>query len=439
MSIVKQEDTSLSVGDSSENPPEYKRQQPLVFFPTMGDQVPIRKAPVKPRPKKYQCTVENCTKAYTRPCLLEQHLRSHADERPFVCSKPECGKAFLRDSHLKAHMLSHSDKKPLSCSVCGKGFNTNQHLKRHVKVHFPGHVCTFEECGQAFKKQSQLRRHVSEVHEMSKLFPCVHEGCDKQFNNKSRREAHVAKNHSPFPQYHCGHEGCEEKLHTWSQLQNHIKNSHKKTPCQICGKPCSGPAGTAEHMKVHEQGDLVKKKEWHCAESECSMHAPVFDSRDRLSEHYQSVHGFVPNDLTSHDDNSNNNNSIDSIDSIESIESIERSRESLTRQPTMIERISGSGYENTGREIPCIVETCNYRFAREYDLQRHVISLHPEFGRDEPLSAATSSASSVASPPNNNDNHSHHENREVLRGYKVVKEIDNSTAIIDPMILNANA
>ena len=120
---------------------------------------------------EFACTYENCDKAFTRPCRLEEHIRSHTGSRPYKCTQdPEnCDKSFLRDSHLKAHIKAmHSKEKPYRCSFlippggegdrgafgfkrkasepvggdeggemkeCGARFSTNQHLKRHVESH----------------------------------------------------------------------------------------------------------------------------------------------------------------------------------------------------------------------------------------------------------------------------------------------------------------
>lgn len=99
------------------------------------------------RPKRYACTFPGCTKRYSRPCLTEQHMRSHFDERNFVCSFPRCGKSFLRNSHLTVHMLIHKKEKPHVCPHCGKGFNTGQQISRHLVAHRNNSIRTYEDGG----------------------------------------------------------------------------------------------------------------------------------------------------------------------------------------------------------------------------------------------------------------------------------------------------
>ena len=77
----------------------------------------------------HKCTV--CNKAFSRPWLLQGHLRSHTGQKPYLCTV--CKKSFADRSNLRAHMQTHSPSKNFQCSRCQKTFALKSYLNKHYE------------------------------------------------------------------------------------------------------------------------------------------------------------------------------------------------------------------------------------------------------------------------------------------------------------------
>jgi len=234
------------------------------------------------RPKKYKCEIENCGKCYSRPCLLEQHIRTHSNDRPFVCD--QCGKSFFRDSHLSVHLWTHSTDKPLKCKVCSKGFVTSQQLSRHLKTHPSEFKCPYE-CDKSFLTNQELSDHMLSEHVMNDIVDIV------SHQNKTEsliKDLQFQLDYPDLPNIP------DFKIYKCSSSNTFIEPSFGETI------PESNPSSIDESTQVHDNNqDNNYWSIWndhHCKEPNCQGY-PSYDTYQDLIFHYDEFHQFVPKSL----------------------------------------------------------------------------------------------------------------------------------------------
>lgn len=251
------------------------------------------------RPKKYICTFKGCNKKYTRPCLLEQHIRSHTNERRFKCSVDGCGKTFLRPCHLKVHSWTHSDVKPRTCDHCGRGFTTSQQLSRHLATHG-------EKPDSSSSPSVELVD--SETSEITKFDSPNFLG-GVQDNNVvggeifGKSEASIPSSVSATVTRRICPYGCGRSFVTETELGDHMLEKHLMSEILHNEQLNMHPSGQFSPLSdldlpINDENVPVAWQDHKCKEEQCQGY-DAFPDTTSLIQHYDTFHSFVPFSLIS--------------------------------------------------------------------------------------------------------------------------------------------
>ncbi|KAJ4374069.1 hypothetical protein N0V83_002808 [Neocucurbitaria cava] len=380
----------------------------------------------------YVCPVDGCAQRFNRPCRLETHMRSHNKERPFACTEPGCDKTFPRKDHLQRHLKNaHNDpvvERTFTCDWrgCGKSFTSNGRLQRHREVHETKFYCTgYPPCYEAFRKEKALAAHIKSQHEEVKPYPCTFvdaetgEKCTSGFQTEAAMHRHMRRAHlGGEDEGHfcmlCAPPGVDmEAIQTESgetimmptqplsfttkeELLAHTEECHPAI-CSECGQKCKNATALKTHFDtVH--ADPAEQPRFPCPKSDCDS---VFNRKHNLTVHIQAVHEKQFNFFCSadalqtskHEDLKNWNGENACGAAFKAKSSLDQhvrthhlglgNRKQLRKaakskkkpDPSMLTLLTGVGYEE-GREVPCLVKTCEYRFYMDRDLRRHLRAAH---------------------------------------------------------------
>lgn len=260
--------------------------------------------------KHLKCTWEGCTKTFNRPIRLQNHLKTHTNERTFACHYDKCDKAYFEDKHLQAHIKgSHTHERKHSCEWegCGKSFLTATRLRRHIATHEGQdrfRCRDFPPCDQTFRKHQTLQRHIRSDHLQLAPHPCKYvdpltkQPCNAGFDGASGLRKHEETVHGA-PKFFCAncvipnafnldgtpvHPG----FSTSSQLQSHIRKEHTVTTCIFCDKECSNEKQLQAHVDSQHSGStLAERKKIECTYDGCDK---TFTRKSNLDSHIRIAH-----------------------------------------------------------------------------------------------------------------------------------------------------
>jgi general transcription factor IIIA len=359
-------------------------------------------------------------------------MRSHTKERPFACSAPDCDKTFPRKDHLQRHIKNaHSDpaaERTFTCDWqgCGKSFTSNGRLQRHMDVHASKFYCTaYPPCNEVFRKEKLLDAHVKAQHLEVKPYPCTFvnpetgDKCTSAYQTESGLQRHLNKAHPLQPENElfclmCADTGLGTELllsetgelvdfpaqmpsfASQEELTAHVQACHPPE-CIECGQRFKSDSTLKSHMDtIHKKPS--EQPQYTCPNADCSS---VFNRKHNLAVHIRTVHekharytctsdAFVN---SKHDDlrNWNGENACgvafkakSSLDQhvrthhlgLGNRKELRKAAKSKKKpEPSMLSMLTGVGYEKD-RDVPCLVDGCQYRFYMDRDLRRHLRATH---------------------------------------------------------------
>lgn len=363
-------------------------------------------------------------------------MRSHNKERPFACTEPGCDKTFPRKDHLQRH-LKNAHKDPATTRTyvcdwdrCGKSFTSNGRLQRHKDAHESKFYCTeHPPCAASFRTEKTLQAHVKSDHLEVKPYPCTHIDpetglrCTNGYQQEGALQRHIAREHTARPDgipdnghfcMICILPGTEsDVIHTETgeavtvpkqplsfasadELAEHTLESHPPV-CSECGQTFKNSCTLKSHFDtVH--ADPAEQPRFPCPKPGCDN---VFTRKHNLTVHIQAVHDkmmkyFCTSDsqrASKHADlvGWDGSNACGAAFKVKSSldqhirthhlglknrkETRKAAKSKKNTNPSMLTLLTGVGYEK-GRDVPCLVAPCEYRFYMDRDLRRHLRAAH---------------------------------------------------------------
>jgi hypothetical protein len=225
----------------------------------------------------------------------------------------------------------------------------------------------------SFSTYKLLQQHIATIHPL----PCPH--CNIPVSSARDLTSHIEYEHPDFAppkteeppkQIHlCTIPDCGKPFSKKSNLTTHIRTVHEKSKPFVCGTTDLSDSARL----VLENGELVN----FTSEEGCGR---AYATKAMLENHVRTQHLGLEN----WEKFSKRQRQLIDGGGGEGEEGVRDSGEKiLARKPVarMVLKnstsvLTGVGYSDSGRNIACLIFTCEYRFYREYDLQVHCASKH---------------------------------------------------------------
>jgi hypothetical protein len=234
----------------------------------------------------YACLVPGCARDCKHVCKLEIHTMGHVGLKLFECTHQDCNKAFTTLSDQKSHFLRHNEEKTFVCSQEGCVFKTNtqQSLNIHQGTHSDERPFSCEDCDFTTRTQALLTNHEL-VHSNERPYACTFEGCSATFKVQGILTAHKLS-HKP-PTFRCSFQGCTHAAFTAGHLQRHqITHLPNQFKCDHHG--CVFDTNTEDRLNRHQSKHLKN------GAFRCDVQGCVFSTAHSISfKYHMMIHNGV--------------------------------------------------------------------------------------------------------------------------------------------------
>ncbi|EDW41606.1 zinc finger protein 37 homolog [Drosophila sechellia] len=168
--------------------------------------------------KAYKCDI--CSMPLATKQDLSLHMRHHKNDRRYKCDK--CNKGFVRSSDLSIHVRIHTGEKPYSCDLCGKAFRARQNLVVHRRTHLGDKPIQCELCDKRFARKIDMRVHMRR-HTGEKPYNC--DACQRGYSSRVNLLRHQEREHGMEEQV--SESGTADKKHPKTATENEQENEPK--------------------------------------------------------------------------------------------------------------------------------------------------------------------------------------------------------------------
>ena len=320
---------------------------------------------------------------------------------------PPCSAGFRKKGPLTRHIRSeHLGLQPWACphrdiddssKVCAAAFDTKGKLGNHVATHHNGlarrrYICTI--CAAT----SPAAVAPLEEPEPKPTTGTSTVDLDRPFLDKTTEDASLLLSLSqpifPVTQAPPSPRPSPDSLRkdgmlgftTHAELRTHIAHAHPPI-CQQCGFCAKRQGELRNHVRDKHETSLEERRSWVCGWESCSSQA--FTKKSNLLVHTATVHEGLKPFLCSECGRRFGHKAVlarhvAARHMPEGIEKQKRKKanaaralrkkhkQKRTKALSIAQLLTGVGYADSGRNIGCIVDGCQFRFCRVYDLKKHL-------------------------------------------------------------------